>query len=133
MFSLGINVVSLAFLKPTEIMDPLTCATDTCTDKGVWVGMPGVVQYFKDEGMDLVFLSIRGETYTLFWEQVLIDNKMAQTFAAKVADIANELEVSIELITRNWLLGILLVSSILLRRITASSHTTTPIGLHSHS
>ena len=93
----GINVVSLTFLKPTEILNPSTCATGTCTDKGVRVGMPDAVQYFKDGGMDLVFLSIGGATYTSFWEQVLVNNATAGDFAAKVAAIANELGVGIEI------------------------------------
>lgn len=63
----GINVVSLAFLKPAVIMNP-SSLTGTCIDRGVHLGMPGaVLLYFKDGGMDLVFLSIGGATYTQYW------------------------------------------------------------------
>ena len=93
----GINVVSLAFLKPTEILTPSTCAASICTDKGVRVGMPGAIDYFKGEGMDLVFLSIGGATYTSFWEEVLADNATAGDFATKVAAIAQFYQVGIEI------------------------------------
>ena len=93
----GINVVSLAFLKPTEIMNSSICATGTCTEWGVRSGMPGAVQYFKDGGMDLVFLSIGGATYNQYWEDVLINNDTAGDFASKVASIASDLGVGIEI------------------------------------
>lgn len=93
----GINVVSLAFLKPTEILNTSTCASGICTDKGVRIGMPGAIDYFKGEGMDLVFLSIGGATYTSFWEEVLKTNATAEDFATKVAAIAQFYQVGIEI------------------------------------
>ncbi|KAL3783387.1 hypothetical protein ACHAW5_004884 [Stephanodiscus triporus] len=93
----GINVVSLAFLKPTEILDPSICASGICTDKGVRIGMPGAIEYFKGEGMNLVFLSIGGVSYTSFWEEVLVNNATAGDFATKVAAIAQFYQVGIEI------------------------------------
>lgn len=92
----GINTVSLTFLKPTEILDPTTCAAGTCTELGVRVGMPGAIKYFN-ETMSLVFVSIGGITYTESWEEVLVDVPTAENFAVKVADIAKLYNVGVEI------------------------------------
>jgi hypothetical protein len=95
----GINVVSLAFVKPTEIMDPSTCSedggiTNRCTTLGVRKGIPGAIDYFREK-MDLVFISIGGITYTESWEEALAEN--ATEFADKVAAIATEYNCGVEI------------------------------------
>lgn len=100
----GINTVSLAFLKPTEIADPSTCTvtsddgtvTNRCTSDGVRVGMPGAIEYFNAT-MDLVFVSIGGATYTDSWEEVLADDATAEAFADKVVAIARKYNVGVEI------------------------------------
>jgi hypothetical protein len=92
----GVNAVSIVFLKPTEILHPSTCAANVCTEKGVWVGMPGAIDYFS-QAMNLVFVSIGGATYTASWEEALQINATEENFAKKVADNMTMYNVGVEI------------------------------------
>jgi len=88
----GINTVSLAFLKPTEILRTLN---DYRTVDGVRVGMnQTLVDWYKDKNI-FVFFSVGGITYTEDWEEALAENPVL--LAQKCADIANKYGVGIEI------------------------------------